>query len=86
MRSEVVGKLDHWRARSAVLIPCYNEEFSMGQVVRDFKAHLPDARVYVYNNNSTDRTLPIAREAGTIRRDQPIQGKGNVAKRVISVD
>jgi Glycosyl transferase family 2 len=72
------------RVDIAVLLPCYNEELSVGQVVRDFKAHLPHARIYVYNNNSTDRTLQVAREAGAITRDEPIQGKGNVVRRMFA--
>mgnify|MGYP001727426823 CR=1 FL=1 len=48
----------------AVLLPCYNEEVTIGKVVRDFKASLPDATIYVYDNNSTDRTAEIAEETG----------------------
>jgi hypothetical protein len=72
------------RLEVAVLIPCYNEELSIGQVVRDFKAHLPNARIHVYSNNSTDRTLQVASEAGAITRDEPIQGKGNVVRRMFA--
>ena len=64
------------RLEVAVLVPCYNEERSIGQVVHDFKVHLPTARIYVYNNNSTDRTLQIAREAGAIARDEFNSGQG----------
>ena len=59
----------------AVLLPCYNEEVTIGKVVRDFKAALPDATVYVYDNNSTDRTAEIAAAEGAIVRREPRQGK-----------
>ena len=61
----------------AVLIPCYNEEKTIGKVCEDFRRALPDATIYVYNNNSTDRTAEIARQAGAIVRDEYMQGKGD---------
>ena len=64
----------------AVLLPCYNEEATIGKVVRDFKAALPGAAVYVYDNNSTDRTAEIAAAEGAIVRREPRQGKGNVIR------
>lgn len=64
----------------AVLLPCYNEEVTIGKVVRDFKAVLPDADIYVYDNNSTDRTAEIAAAEGAIVRKEPRQGKGNVVR------
>lgn len=64
----------------AVLLPCYNEEVTIGKVVRDFKAALPDATVYVYDNNSTDRTAEVAAAEGAIVRREPRQGKGNVIR------
>ena len=64
----------------AVLLPCYNEEVTIGKVVRDFKAALPKATVYVYDNNSTDRTAEIAAAEGAIVRKEPRQGKGNVIR------
>ena len=64
----------------AVLLPCYNEEVTIGKVVRDFKASLPDATIYVYDNNSTDRTAEIAEAEGAIVRREPRQGKGNVIR------
>ncbi len=64
----------------AVLIPCYNEELTIAKVVRDAKAYLPEATVYVYDNNSTDRTCLEASEAGAIVRKEPRQGKGNVVR------
>ncbi len=66
----------------AVLIPCYNEEKTIGKVVRDAKAALPEATVYVYNNNSKDRTAEIAAEAGAVVRNEYMQGKGNVIRRM----
>lgn len=64
----------------ALLIPCYNEAFTIGKVVQDFKKVLPDADIYVYNNNSTDRSAEIAQEAGAIVRNEYRQGKGNVVR------
>ena len=66
--------------KTAVLIPCYNEAKTIGKVVRDFRAALPEADVYVYDNNSTDHTDEIAREAGAIVRYERRQGKGNVIR------
>lgn len=66
----------------AVLIPCYNEEVAIGNVVRDFMAVLPAATVYVFDNNSTDRTAEIARAAGAEVRTEPQQGKGHVVRRM----
>ena len=66
----------------AVLIPCYNEEQTIGKVIADAKEVLPDAVIYVYNNNSKDRTEEIAREAGAVVRNEYKQGKGNVIRRM----
>ncbi len=66
----------------AVLIPCYNEEKTIGKVVRDVKEALPEATVYVYDNNSKDRTVELATEAGAIVRYEHKQGKGNVIRRM----
>ncbi len=66
----------------AVLIPCYNEELTIAKVVDDFTEVLPDAKVYVYDNNSTDRSAEIAREHGAIVVPSPIQGKGAVVKQM----
>ena len=66
----------------AVLIPCYNEEPTIGKVVADFRTALPEADVYVYDNNSTDRTAEMALAAGAIVRKEPVQGKGNVIRRM----
>jgi len=68
----------------AVLIPCYNEAVAIGAVVRDFRAALPAARIYVYDNNSKDGTAKVAAEAGAIVRHEPWQGKGNVVRRMFS--
>ena len=68
--------------RIAVLIPCYNEAAAIGMVVADFKAALPDATVYVYDNNSTDGTAQVAADAGAVVRHEPKQGKGNVVRRM----
>lgn len=64
----------------AVLIPCYNEELTVAKTVQDFKKALPEADVYVYDNNSTDRTSELAKEAGAIVRKETHQGKGNVVR------
>lgn len=64
----------------AVLLPCYNEAITIGKVVRNFKTALPEATVYVYDNNSTDETASIAAQAGAIVRKEPRQGKGNVIR------
>ena len=66
----------------AVLIPCYNEEKTIAKVIRDAKAALPEAVIYVYDNNSTDQTARIAREEGAVVRDEYMQGKGNVIRRM----
>ena len=66
----------------AVLIPCYNEEKTIAKVVRDAKEALPEATIYVYNNNSKDRTAEIAKEAGAVVRNEYMQGKGNVIRRM----
>ncbi len=67
-------------SKIAVLIPCYNEEKTIAKVVADYRAALPEADIYVYNNNSTDRTAEIAKEAGAIVRNEYRQGKGNVVR------
>lgn len=65
-----------------MLIPCFNEERTIGKVVTDFKKTLPDTAVYVYDNNSNDRTAAVARDAGAIVRKETLQGKGNVIRRM----
>ena len=62
----------------AVMIPCYQEEQTIGKVIADFRRALPQAQVYVYDNNCTDRTAEIARQAGAVVRREKRQGKGFV--------
>lgn len=66
----------------AVLVPCYNEAQTIAKVVTDFKAALPEAVIYVYDNNSTDNTAELARNAGAVVRYEHQQGKGNVVRRM----
>ena len=66
--------------RIAVLIPCYNEEMTVGKVIEDFKKELPKAEIYVYDNNSGDNTAKIAEEKGAIVKKELRQGKGNVVR------
>jgi len=66
----------------AVLIPCFNEEVTIKKVVTDFRNILPESKIYVYDNNSTDNTARIAREAGATVIHAPRQGKGNVVKQM----
>ena len=66
----------------AVLIPCYNEEKTIARVIRDSRPALPEAVIYVYDNNSTDKTGEIAREEGAVVRKEYMQGKGNVIRRM----
>lgn len=68
----------------AVLVPCFNEEAAIGTVIRSFSEALPTATIYVYDNNSTDRTSEIAREEGAIVRTERLQGKGNVVRRMFA--
>lgn len=70
--------------RIAVLVPCYNEAATIGAVVADFRKALPDAVVYVYDNNSSDDTRDIARSAGAIVRTEARQGKGHVVRRMFA--
>jgi len=71
-------------ARIAVLIPCFNEEAAIGSVVDDMRRALPDATIYVYDNNSADETVKVARTAGAVVRSEPNQGKGNVVRRMFA--
>jgi glycosyltransferase involved in cell wall biosynthesis len=80
MRGESTGTA----ARIAVLIPCYNEEAAIADVVRDFRTALPTAAVYVYDNNSKDATVARAKEAGAVVRSETRQGKGNVVRRMFA--
>src|SRR6266404_833895 len=77
--------LAHTKAREiAVLVPCYNEEITIGKVIADFRFALPEASIYVYDNNSTDDTVKVARSAGAIVRKEQRQGKGNVVRRMFA--
>ena len=70
--------------RIAVLLPCYNEEAAIAQTVAGFRAALPSATIYVYDNNSKDRTIEVARAAGAVVRSERMQGKGNVVRRMFA--
>lgn len=70
--------------RIAVLVPCYNEQAAIGKVVADFRATIPEATVYVYDNNSRDRTVEMATAAGAVVRTERRQGKGNVVRRMFA--
>jgi glycosyltransferase involved in cell wall biosynthesis len=70
--------------RIAVLLPCYNEEAAVAQTVAGFRAALPDADIYVYDNNSSDRTREVAAAAGAIVRTEKMQGKGHVVRRMFA--
>jgi glycosyltransferase involved in cell wall biosynthesis len=72
------------RHRIAVLVPCYNEERSIGKVIADFRAALPHAPVYIYDNNSTDDTVEVAARAGAVVRRESHQGKGHVVRRMFT--
>ncbi len=70
--------------RVAVIVPCYNEEIAIPKVIADFRAALPDATIYVYDNNSRDRTMEVARAAGAVVRCERLQGKGQVVRRMFA--
>ena len=70
--------------RVAVLLPCYNEEAAIAQVIAGFRAALPDAAIYVYDNNSRDRTVEVAHSAGVVVRTERMQGKGHVVRRMFA--
>lgn len=77
-----MSSLEHRNNKIAVLIPCYNEEVTIHKVVSDFKRELPEADIYVYDNNSSDNTSKLAKDAGAIVRFEPRQGKGNVVRQM----
>ena len=79
--AENVIDADH---QVAILVPCYNEQHAVAKVVADFRAALPAAAVYVYDNNSTDKTVEVARSAGAIVRRETYQGKGHVVRRMFN--
>lgn len=70
--------------RIAVILPCYNEEAAIAQTIAGFRSALPDAQIYVYDNNSRDRTREVAGAAGAIVRAERMQGKGNVVRRMFA--
>src|SRR5882672_8245329 len=70
--------------RIAVLVPCFNEEAAVATVVADFRKALPAATIHVYDNNSRDRTVAVAREAGAEVRSETHQGKGHVVRRMFA--
>ncbi len=70
--------------RVAVLLPCYNEEAAIAQTIADFRSALPGATIYVYDNNSKDRTVEVAAAAGAVVRSERMQGKGNVVRRMFA--
>ena len=75
---------DQSKPRIAVLLPCYNEEAAIAQTVASFRAALPAASIYVYDNNSSDRTVEVAGAAGAIVRSERMQGKGHVVRRMFA--
>ncbi len=84
MRATMPADLPSEAGRIAVLVPCYNEEVAVGHVVKAFRTALPQATVYVFDNNSTDRTVTVALEAGAEVRHVTTQGKGNVVRRMFA--
>jgi glycosyltransferase involved in cell wall biosynthesis len=80
----LVGSVTGTRHQVAVLVPCYNEEQAIAKVIADFRAAMPDATVYVYDNNSTDGTVVAARAAGAVVRRETYQGKGHVVRRMFN--
>lgn len=68
----------------AILVPCFNEEGTIGTVIEDFRRAIPDAAIYVYDNNSTDKTVDIAKQHGAIVRSEWLQGKGRVVRRMFA--
>src|SRR4029079_14258185 len=70
--------------RIAVLVPCYNEEAAVATVIADFRKALPTAAIFVYDNNSKDRTIEAPRAAGAIVRSERRQGKGHVVRRIFA--
>ncbi|MDJ0916526.1 MAG: glycosyltransferase family 2 protein [Woeseiaceae bacterium] len=75
---------DRRSTRIAILVPCFNEESTIGTVIDDFRRAIPESVVYVYDNNSTDRTIEVAEEHGAIVRTELMQGKGHVVRRMFA--
>jgi glycosyltransferase involved in cell wall biosynthesis len=84
LTSSAMVQLQPLPPRIAVLIPCFNEALTIADVVADFRQALPSATIYVYDNNSTDDSARLAREAGAVVRTEPLQGKGNVMRRMFA--
>src|SRR5882757_4259131 len=92
IENQVTGQMDPGTVNSmlerprkiAVIIPCFNEAHSIAEVVRGFKSVLPSAKIYVFDNNSTDETIAIAGAAGALIRREMLQGKGNVVRRMFA--
>ncbi len=82
--SELSQALEASAPRIAVTIPCYNEAVTIAKVIADFKTALPDADIYVFDNNSSDNTAQIARDAGATVRTEQRQGKGHVVRRIFA--
>lgn len=80
-RVAVEPRTDH---QIAIIVPCFDEEVAIGQVVEDLRTAMPSATVYVYDNNSTDRTVEVARAAGAVVRHEARRGKGNVVRRALA--
>ena len=76
--------MPHTSSTIAVILPCYNEAAAIAQTVAAFRASLPNALIYVYDNNSSDSTCAVASEAGAIVRSEKMQGKGNVVRRMFA--
>ncbi|HLL31125.1 MAG TPA: glycosyltransferase family 2 protein [Allosphingosinicella sp.] len=76
--------MDLSKLRIAILLPCYNEEAAIGRTVADFRTALPSAKLYVYDNNSRDRTREVAAAAGAAVREERMQGKGHVVRRMFA--
>src|ERR1700723_661582 len=79
-----VNSLLERRRKIAVIIPCFNEGHAIAEVVRGFKSVLPSAKIYVFDNNSTDETVTVASAAGALIRREMLQGKGNVVRRMFA--
>jgi len=80
----LAGSMTGTRYEVAILVPCYNEERAIAKVVADFRSALPEAAIYVYDNNSTDNTVEAARAAGAVVRRETYQGKGHVVRRMFN--
>jgi glycosyltransferase involved in cell wall biosynthesis len=84
MAPAAANSLLEQRRKIAVIIPCFNEGHAIGEVVRGFKSALPSAKIYVFDNNSTDETVTVASAAGALIRREALQGKGHVVRRMFA--